>query len=200
MHSNIYPDPEQWFSADEAFNRLYPENIRALSRKHWTPLLVAEKAADFLAAEKGAKVLDIGSGVGKFCLAAAYYHPNARFTGIEQRESLIGYAEKAKATLGLKNVEFLQGNFTELDFSDYDHFYFYNAFYENISGTEKIDHAVDFSDELYSYYNRKLFRQLEKTRAGTRLATYHSIENEVPEAFHEVGSDINNLLKYWIKL
>ena len=64
MHSNIYPDPEQWFSADEAFNHLYPENIRALSRKHWTPLLVAEKAADFLAAEKGVKVLDIGSGVG----------------------------------------------------------------------------------------------------------------------------------------
>jgi len=32
--------------------------------------------------------LDIGSGVGKFCLAGAYYKPSASFFGVEQRKDL----------------------------------------------------------------------------------------------------------------
>ena len=64
---------------DLQFNQLYPVEVRSLSAKHWTPLQVAYKASNFLAADKNTTVLDIGSGAGKFCLAAAYYKPNAFF-------------------------------------------------------------------------------------------------------------------------
>ena len=37
------------------------------------------------------------------------------------------------------------GNFTQLDFKNFDHFYFYNAFYENLAGTDKIDDSIDYS-------------------------------------------------------
>jgi hypothetical protein len=102
--------------------------------------------------------------------------------------------------LELGNVKFLHGNFTELDLGRYDHFYFYNAFYENLVGTDKIDNSIHYSSELYHYYNRYLYRQLEKMPAGTRLATYHSLEDEVPPGYHVVGSEAGNLLKCWIKV
>jgi SAM-dependent methyltransferase len=187
-------------SSDKDFNQLYSIKKRAFADRHWTPVNIAKQAADFLAAEKNVKVLDIGSGVGKFCLTAAYHKPNAFFYGVEQRESLIKAAEAANKSLGLTNVSFIHGNFTQVDFRQYDHFYFYNSFYENLGGTEKIDESIDYSSELYNYYNRFLLKELEQKPAGTRLATYYSLEDEVPEGYHEVGSDFDNLLKFWIKV
>jgi SAM-dependent methyltransferase len=191
---------EKWISSDDRFNQLYPFSIQVLARKHWTPLTVARKAANFLAADNNARILDIGSGVGKFCLAAAYAKPNAFYYGVEQRRSLIIEAEIVKKTLQLENVSFIHGNFTQLDFRNYDHFYFFNSFYENLVGTNKIDDTIEYSQELYNYYNRYLFKQLELKPAGTKLVTYHSLEDEVPEGYKLIDAEIDNLLKYWIKI
>ena len=191
---------EHWFSSDAQFNQLYPSSIQLLAQRHWTPLVVARKAANFLAAENNVKILDIGSGVGKFCLAAAHYKPKAFYYGVEQRKRLIIHAEAAREILGLGNVSFMNGNFTQIDFGNYEHFYFYNAFYENITGTDKIDNSIDYSLELFNYYNRYLYKQLEQKPSGTRLATYHSLEDEIPQGYHIVGSEMNDLLKFWIKL
>ncbi|MBK5271053.1 MAG: class I SAM-dependent methyltransferase, partial [Bacteroidia bacterium] len=160
LEKRIYA--EKWFSSDEQFNQLYPLSIQALARRHWTPLSVARNAANFLAAENNVRILDIGSGVGKFCLGAAYYKPQAFYYGVEQRKGLIGHAEIAREILHIENVSFFNGNFTLLDFRNYDHFYFYNAFYENLAGTDKIDESIDYTGELYNYYNRYLFKQLEQ--------------------------------------
>lgn len=190
---------EHWFESDKAFDSVYPLPIRQLASKHWTPIQVAYLAADYLAAEKNVKVLDIGSGVGKFCLAAAHYKPGAKYFGIEQRKNLVDEANKAKKKLSLKNVSFSHGNFTKLDLRNYNSIYFYNSFYENIVGPHKIDEKLEFSGELFDYYNQSLFDKLEQMPDGTRLATYHSTEKELPPCFLEVGSQINNLLKFWIK-
>jgi SAM-dependent methyltransferase len=198
LEKRIYA--EKWFSSDEQFNQLYPLSIQALARRHWTPLSVARKAADFLAVGNNVRILDIGSGVGKFCLGAAYYKPKAIYYGVEQRKSLISIAETAREFLHVENVSFFYGNFTGLDFRNYDHFYFYNAFYENLAGADKIDDSIDYTGELYNYYNRYLYKQLEQKPAGTRLATYHSLEDEVPQCYHVVGSEFDNLLKFWIKV
>jgi len=194
------PYVEKWFHSDEDFNQLYPPYIQAMSRRHWTPLAVARSAAKFLAAEKNVKILDIGSGVGKFCLSAAFYKPAAFYYGVEQRRGLINYAEIARDAIFLQNVSFIHGNFTQLNFKNFDHFYFYNSFYENLTGTDKIDESIEFSGELYNYYNRYLYKELEKMKAGTRLATFHSLEDEIPPGYLVVGSEMNNLLKFWIKI
>lgn len=144
--------------------------------------------------------MDIGSGVGKFCLAAAHYKPKAFYYGIEQRKQLINCAEAGKERLQLENVSFMNGNFTQIDFKKYDHFYFYNSFYENLTGTEKIDNSIDYSLELFNYYNRYLYRQLEQMPSGTRLATFHSLEDEMPPDYHVVGVEMDGLLKFWFKL
>jgi len=191
---------ENWFSSDAQFNQLYPSSIQLLAQRHWTPLVVARKVANYLAAENNVKILDIGSGVGKFCLAAAHYKPKAFYYGIEQRKGLVTHAETAKENLRIENVSFMNGNFTQIDFRNYDHFYFYNSFYENITGTEKIDNSIDYSLELFNYYNRYLYKQLEQKPSGTRLASFHSLEDEIPKGYHIVGSEMNDLLKFWIKI
>lgn len=191
---------EGLFDTDTVFNRLYPQFIRKHDGKHWTPLYVVRKAVDFLAADNGMRILDIGSGVGKFCLGAAYYKPDAFYVGIEQRKYLTQLAENARTALKLDNVSFIEGNFTQLDFRNYDHFYFFNAFYENLFGTEKIDHSIDYSTALFDYYNHYLYTQLELKPAGTKLATFHSLEYEVPPSYHVVGSEFDDLLRFWIKI
>jgi hypothetical protein len=191
---------DAWFSSEAQFNALYPEPIRQKTRRHWTPLLVAQKAAAFLRTGPGEKILDIGSGCGKFCLAAAYYQPDTQYIGVEQRTYLTEEANTALKKLGLKNVSFLTANITEITFKDYQHFYFYNSFYENLAETEKIDQAIPFSKELFDQYSYYLYKQLREAKKGTRLVTYHSMETEVPGEYQIVQSEINDYLKFWIKV
>jgi len=190
----------QLFSSDTQLHRLYPESIQLLATRHWTPLDIARKAAQFLATEKGAKVLDIGSGAGKFCLAAAYFKPTVEFYGVEQRRHLVDHARAAREILGLPNVHFLHQNLTQLDFKQFDHFYFYNSFYENLADTEKIDDSIACTPHLYDYYNRCLYRKLNELRTGTRVATFHTIENKMPGAYHMIEDHAGGLLKFWIKI
>lgn len=190
---------QAWFASDFHFHQLYPSSLHAQANMHWTPLSVARKAAEFLAVGQTPRILDIGSGAGKFCLAAAYYRPAAFYTGVEQRKELVEQAEKANRVLGLQQVSFVYGNLLSADLAEYDHFYFFNAFFENLEETFRIDNSIPYSRELYARYNRFLFRQLEKKPPGTRLATFHSTENEIPGMYHEVGAEEEGLLKFWIK-
>lgn len=191
--------PQDWFDSDEKFNSLYPPQIQQVAKKHWTPLEVAKQAAAFIAISPDEKVLDIGSGAGKFCLTAAHYHPQVPIYGIEQRAELVELCNGLKEKLQLENVNFIHGNISLMPLDEYDHFYFYNAFYENVTGTEKIDDNIVYSEKLYDYYNRYLYRQLDKKPKGTRLVTYHSFGSEVPPGFTLVSSGFDDYLKFWVK-
>jgi hypothetical protein len=186
------------FQHDSAFDWLYPEHIEAKSRRHWTPLAIAQRAAGFLA-EPGARLLDIGSGVGKFCLAGAYHYPETFFYGVEQRHELILYAEDAKNQVQLPNAHFIYANMTQVKFVEFDHFYFYNSFYENIDPEDPIDDTIATSYSLYTYYTRYLFNELDKKPVGTRLVTFHTANDEVPPSYRLADMDYNALLKMWIK-
>lgn len=189
-----------FFITDAAFHKLYPDAIGALARMHWTPLYIAQQAVSFLTPNHSLKILDIGSGAGKFCLAGAYHKPTVGFYGVEQRKHLVSCAEAARKKLGFKNVQFINRNFTQLNLAEFDHFYFYNAFFENLDGTEKIDHEIAYSNELYNYYSMYLYNQLEKMPRGTRIVTYCSWGDEIPSCYKMAESHYNKLLKFWIKM
>lgn len=193
-------DLENWFHSDIRLDQLYPEPIRSLAPMHWSPLHIAHKATLYLTPTDEVKVLDIGSGVGKFCLAGAYYKPSVFFIGVEQRKSLVAQAESVRKTLGLQNVQFIHRNFTQLDLLEYDHFYFYNSFFENLDGSGKIDDEIVYSNELYNYYSIYLYSQLQKMPAGTRIATYCSWGDEIPPCYQLMESHYSNLLKFWLKV
>ena len=185
------------FKNDAEFDWLYPEHVQLMSVKQWTPLSIARKAARFLA-QPGAKILDIGSGIGKFCLAAGYYFPETLFCGVEQRYELVLLAEEAKNYSKLSNVNFIYANITQINFKEFDHFYFFNSFYENIDPANRIDDAIETSYSLYTYYSHYLLSVLKEKPEGTRLVTYHSLEDEIPSGYKLVGTS-NDTLKMWIK-
>lgn len=190
----------QWFTTDTKLNKLYPASIQLLANRHWTPLSISQLVAQFLVTHPGVKVLDIGSGVGKFCLAGAYYKPHASFYGVEQRHDLIAHGENARDRLGLQNVHFIHSNITDLDFKQYDHFYFFNSFYENLMDKDKIDDKITYSTYLYNFYHRQLYTKLKAMPTGTRVATFHCLENQIPPCYHVVDSNVGTLLKFWIKV
>lgn len=190
---------DHWFESEARFHELFLPSLQTLARNHWTPLRVAEKAANFLAAEPASRILDIGSGIGKFCLAAAYFKPASFFFGIEQRSDLVAMAEAAQKKIGLNNISFKAGNIMDADFSRFDHFYFYNAFYENLATAEKIDQEIAYSIVLYNQYTNFIYRQLLQKPSGTRVATYHGLNDIIPPGYLHAGSDINDMLHYWIR-
>ena len=118
---------------------------------------------------------------------------------MEQRKDLVEYAEAARLVTGLQNVSFIHGNITGTDFALYDHFYFYNSFYENLVVAEKIDDRVKYSTELYNQYSRVLYHKLENRPPGTRVATYHGMNDVLPGSYLEGGSDVRGMLKFWVK-
>lgn len=186
------------FDEDFAFDNLYPRHIKNLSQTHWTPLNIAEKASEFLA-EPNAKVLDIGSGVGKFCITAGFYNPQTEFYGIEQRQDLFLFAELAKSNINLPNVGFIHGNLTEVDFEEYDHFYFFNSFYENLKPENGIDKKVETSATLYNYYTDFLSKKLDQKPAGTKLVTYHGSKKQIPSSYQLIDNSHHWALKMWMR-
>ena len=187
-------------AGEQGLRQLFPLPIQQLDRIHWSPLNIIYKATEFLAYKKDIKILDIGSGCGKFCLAASYCKPSAVFTGVEQRLSLVEHAQRAKERSGRPNVNFIHGNFTQVDLRRFEGFYFYNSFFENVTGADKIDDTIAYSLELYRYYSRYLFRGLYDMPAGTRIATYCSWNDEIPPAYQLIESHFDGLLKFWMKM
>jgi hypothetical protein len=193
LHAKIPP------GEDLDLSPLYPASIQELDSVHWSPLTVIFKAIPFLAGSSVTTILDIGSGSGKFCLTGSYLKPDVTFYGVEQRKSLVDQANRVSNLLDRQNVHFIHKNFTQLDLRAFDHFYFYNSFFENLPGSEKIDDSIDYSTELYLYYSRYLHQQLERMAPGTRIATYCSWDDEIPSGYSLVERHLSGLLKFWVK-
>lgn len=184
---------------DTTFNELYPSRIKRLAARHWTPVAVAKFAAEFLVDKPYKKVLDIGSGVGKFCLVGAA-STTGKFYGVEQRASLIKLSKKIAEKYDVTNVEFIHSNINKINFSDYEAFYFYNSFYENIDSSCSIDKTIIPERELFYSYSKYVKEQLEKTPIGTRLVTYWSNWEEIPDNFKLEYAACGGVLVFWIKI
>ncbi len=117
---------------DDEFDLIYPQYLRKMSEKHFTEVDVAIKAAELLVTESGQKILDIGSGVGKFCFVAGS-SVDASFTGVDYREQFIDLCNTLAIKHDFKNVNFIHADIMNIDFKEYDHFYFFNSFLANIS-------------------------------------------------------------------
>lgn len=185
---------------DDQFDLIYPPEIRALSAVHWTPITVARQAAKFLAPKPDTRILDIGCGPGKFCTVAALT-TNGKFTGVEQRKHLCEVACAVTKEVGIPNATIVHSNITDIEFSNFDAFYLYNPFEENLEMSYKIDDAVCLSFDLYRKYAEHVAQQLALAPLGTRVATYCGHCEEVPLGYtpwkRSLGQDNN--LQFWEK-
>jgi len=183
---------------DDDFNTIYPPPIRVAAEFHFTPVDVAKFAAQVLVNRPGMRVLDIGSGAGKFCMIGATC-TNGHFTGVEQRETLCQLSNQLAEGYMLSNVSFVHSNITDIGFDGFDAFYFFNSFYENINRDNPIDSSVKLDRRRYDEYSLCVRQKLDAMPLGTRLATYFSYLDEVPGSYMVRMTYFNGYLKLWEK-
>ena len=183
---------------EENFNLLLPEYLQKASRLYFTPVHVARIAAQWLTEGGEKKILDIGAGVGKFCIVGANYS-NSHFYGIEYRPSLAQLANELITHYGVENATILQTDVVDVDFSNYDAFYLYNPFYENLLSTHRLNNEVELSGTLYGHYLKYTEYQLGKSKPGTRLVTYHGNNFEIPDSFEKIKESEDGKLKLWTR-
>ena len=154
------PCPSSILSSDREFDAAYDQKIRDLSQQHWTPVRVAARAADLLTRAGATRILDVGSGVGKFCIVGAL-STDAHFVGVERREHLVEIARRAALRFGAKRATFVHASADTFAFDGFDGIYLYNPFYEQISNfLIQIDDAIERSPLAYRRFVRATMSKL----------------------------------------
>lgn len=183
---------------DLNFDKIYPKKYQEHSARHFTPVKIAIKAAKLLVDSPTDKILDIGSGVGKFCCIASTV-TNANFYGVEKRSTLTNLSNKIKRTYKLKNAHFITNDFTKLDFSKFNGIYFFNSFHENLDDTCILDETSKVSLPKYKKYHNNLILKLNECHKGTKLVTFHTFKNRIPNTYQFIDMSETGLLKFYIK-
>ena len=160
-------------TTDFDFDEIYPIEVKNISDIHFTPVDISILVARYLVTNKDSKILDIGSGVGKFCLIGSACSEGT-FTGVEQRQKFCAIADDIVIKFNLSNVTFIHSNITDVIFSDYTAFYFFNAFNENKHMANRIDDEALLGENLYEVYSNYVKEQLDIMPKGTKLVTYFS--------------------------
>ncbi|TKD05152.1 class I SAM-dependent methyltransferase [Polyangium fumosum] len=187
--------------SDLAFDRLYPERIRKLSNRYWTPVHVARHAAALFAKHGARRVLDIGAGMGKFCVVAAIT-TNLELSGIEQREGLVTAGREILATYSIPRVTLIHGTLDDVDFDAYDGFYLFNPFEEGtFAPSQWVDRTIPLSEQRASEDAVRVEAALARVRRGTCVVTFHGFGGAIPPGFVYLPEETRAIpfLRLWVK-
>lgn len=183
---------------DSTFDELFPIPIRGMSRVFWTPVAVARRAAELLVNGPRCRVLDVGSGAGKFCVVAGLSTPSQIF-GVEQDETLVACACDVAAIVGAKNVSFLHCPFHLLNPQEYDAFYFFNPFEENNFWSPSPSDSA--APDRFAQDVRNAQQFLRAARLGARVVTYNGMGGRMPSGYKLAERDGAECgLELWVKV
>ncbi|HEU4731424.1 MAG TPA: class I SAM-dependent methyltransferase [Kofleriaceae bacterium] len=187
---------------DAGFDDQLPVSLQPKSPVHFTPVEVARQAASLLAPEPGMTVLDVGAGVGKFCIAAALAQPAVKFVGVEQRPHLVQIANRLARVWGLSNARFVHADALHLDWSRFDAFYFFNPFGEHLfTSALVLDRTIELTPSTFLLYVTAVHERLARARPGTRVVTYHGYGGPPPASYELIRDEAvgTDRLALWIK-
>jgi SAM-dependent methyltransferase len=173
------------------FDEVFPLQARWRTNVFWTPVEVAVRAAQLLVDAspnrigRGTTILDIGSGIGKFCIVAAAT-VRAHVRGIEHRPRLVEIAREAAAKVGVY-PSFDGSPIDAQEAGSIDGFYLFNPFAENLCRpADRIDGTVSLGPDRFRDDVDATVRLLSKARPGTRVVTYCGFGGELPHGFVRV--------------
>ena len=181
------PNPASISNHD--FDQLYPENIRKLSHMHWSSVEVIKTAIDFFSAvlNPDARILDVGSGVGKFCLYGSLLS-EFNFVGVEKRRKLVQISNQIRTQIKNSRVSFLCEDALNLDWNQFDGIYLYNPFYEYklpLSTGFHIDNDIYYSEERFQFYTRKIEKKLRLLKTDAAVVVFNGYGGDFPKEYTE---------------
>jgi hypothetical protein len=190
------------YPPDATFDRLLPGWAQTASAQHWTPLEVVMRAVQWLDEYRIRTIIDIGSGAGKFCVAAALAS-HCHFTGLEQRQRLVAAARALVRLFGVESrVHFIQGTLGSAPLPAADAYYLYNPFGENLLDDEdRIDNDIELSPQRRAVDLALLAELLTAARAGSYVITYNGCGMPMPANYRLLCTDreLPNVLSLWRK-
>lgn len=188
--------------SDRAFDRFLPDQLRVVSGQYWTPLVVAKRAAEWLDELNVRTVVDIGSGAGKFCVAAALAG-HCHFMGLEQRSRLVASARTLARVFEVDDrVSFIEGAFGDIATPIADAYYLYNPFGEYLFASRHyFDRELELSDKRHARDVAAVEDLLQRARVGTCVLTYNGFGGRVPASYQQIRVDdeMPNALRLWRK-
>ena len=172
--------------SDEAFDRVYPMTHRQRSSVHWTPIDIGLQVAGLLVGVPGARILDVGSGVGKMCIVGALAG-DAHWFGVERDRKMVRIAQRVASEIGVANrTSFIHEDGMDLDWSTFGGVYLFNPFAEEAFRKGAIDPLLGKATFIHQVL--KVERRLATLRVGARVVTYFGFGGELPPGFELVTS------------
>lgn len=186
------------FLTDTGFDALYSAAVKKHSFIHWTPFEIIETTIDWLQLNENSRVLDIGSGAGKFCAIGSMLS-QAHFTGVEKRSDLFDTAQKLCEELKLTNVNFINEDIVNIPFEAFSAFYYYNPFCEYIAEFDRIDDTISYDPDTFRVYEDYVIDQLDLLPVRTRVVTYCSGTFPLPASYEMRDLLYDGKLALWVK-
>jgi predicted RNA methylase len=189
-------------SANDAFDRFLPQELRDVSGQYWTPLPIVRRAAAWLREAQVRTVVDIGSGAGKFCVAGALL-TRCRFVGLEQRAALVTTARGLAETFGVDDrVTFVHGTCGATTTPVGDAYYLFNPFGEYVFDSARFaEPDVAFTRETYRADIAAVTELLSRAPMGTIVITLNGFGGKFPPGYEQVdiGLGLQGTLRLWKK-
>ena len=185
---------------DASFDAFYSADVRQASARTWTPVVAELRVAELLAEAAATKVLDVGCGPGKFCIAGAL-STQLTYVGVECRAFLLDEARSLAARLQVgERARFIAADAFALDWSEFDAFYFFNPFIaydvDGESGNNR-----PFAGPAARVPASLTASRLHAAASGTRVVTYHGFGGRMPPSYRlaRVERYANDTLQLWIR-
>lgn len=186
---------------DDAFDSFLSEHAEHHSRTFWTPVHVAQAAARLFREAGATRVLDVGSGVGKFATILSL-DSGHRVWGVEQRGPLV-YESRLLAQRLEAEVVIIEGALCDVDPRPFDGFYFFNPLAEQLAEEKDCyDLAGERTLDAYLRDAQCIERWLNEVPVGTALVTYNGLGGRIPTSFlaKRTLQVQGNVMRLWVKV
>jgi SAM-dependent methyltransferase len=203
MNTNKIIDHIKSSTEIHKYEEVYYQNLKINIAGAWSSLHHIIEASSVLKNCK--KVIDIGSGTGKFCLIAAKLNPDTHFVGIELNEKYWAEAIRLKDILGISNVDFILTNYKNVDITKYDGIYIFNPFVMSESDPCGIKFQTgQKQDKEYFEYVNKFKKDLFLVKPNTKLVMnnpFCSIPKKSGVFFNKnIGYNTRLYKKTWLRV
>lgn len=191
----LVPDPD--------LDVLFPDAVHEASFVHGTPVRVAARIVELLGLGPSDRVLDVGSGAGKFCLVATAMC-GARVRGVERDPRLVAVAREAARRLRL-DATFEEGSFTPAVAEGVDVVYLFNPFTPtpflagSWPGRRRGPRGTAASERASVIASVSRF--LEQAKRGLRVVTFCGFGGPMPASYVQRASETwdDGALEVWEK-